>query len=475
MFSMLSVLLGSTVASWGLLWFVVPVDWLQTSPTAVLIVHVLPPLLLSLGYYLWQRGKAAREALAARAQEEGEEAERQQLREAARLQHQAALAARQAAADCRWLWVHTHAGEALPDWFREMPEGVYWQTSSSGDEPLSSDWFDYLDTPVTEALATLYRDLPGAACLPLLLQVVPQVSGSEYVQRVKAWQQQAWQQAWPARSLPPVDCRFLSGSGGLADSMVSCLQQDPNLPGVVVLAADAPLLSAAEDEGDTAQQKRAQGEPGAALVLAVILRTDLPVPAGMAWQQGAEADPYQPYWERPAVVVGEAAWGAVPEFDQPAFLQQTLQVRLAQSSQVPLPRKGMLQLTRALHPALDDALVNAGLLDYAFSPDEASPEQNRLHEVAWLVHNSGDLDMGGMRLAAIASNLSRQGIDIQPIDQASNTVREWGDTGVAGSMLLLATAVAQVHRLQAPVVQACFEADQVSVALAYPATSKESA
>ncbi len=475
MFSILSVLLGSTVASWGLLWFVVPVDWLQTSPTAVLIVHVLPPLLLTLGYYLWQRGKAAREALAASAQEERAEAERQQLREAARLQHQAALAARQAAVDCRWLWVCTHAGEALPDWFREMPDGVHWQTSSNDSEPLSSDLLDYLDTPVVEALATLYRELPGAACLPLLLQPVPQVSGIEYVQRVKAWQQQAWQQACPARSLPPVECRFLSGGGGLADSIVSCLQHDPSLPGVVVLSADAPLLSATEDEGDSVQQKRAQGEPGAALVLAVFLRTDLPVPAGMAWQPADEADLYQPYWERPAVLVGDAAWGAVPDVDQPAFLQQSLQVRLAQSSQAPLPSRGMLQLTRALHPALDDALVNAGLLDYAFSPDEASPQQSRRHEVAWLVHNSGDRDRGGMRLAAIASNLSRQGMDIQPIDQASNTVREWGDTGSAASMLLLATAVVQVHRLQAPVVQAYFEADQVSVAVAYPAHSKEPA
>lgn len=474
MFSMLSVLLGSTVASWGLLWFVVPVDWLQTSPTAVLIVHVLPPLLLTLGYYLWQRGKAAREALAAKAQEDEAEAARQQQREAARLQHQAALAARQVAADCRWLWVHTHVSEALPDWFREMPEGVYWQTSSASDEPLSSDWLDYFDAPVTEALTTLYRDLPGAACLPLLLQVVPQVSGIEYMQRVKTWQQQAWLQVWPQRGMPPLDCRFLSAGSWLADSIVSSLQQDPDLPGVVVLAADAPLLSATAEDEDTVQQNRAQGEPGAALVLAVILRTDLPVPMGVAWQQGGESDPYQPYWERPAVVAGDAAWGAVPEFDQPAFLQQPLHVRLAQSSQVSLPRQGMLQLIRSLHPALDDALVNAGLLDYAFAPDEASNEQNRLHEVAWLVHNSGDLDTGGMRLAAIASNLSRQGIDIQPIDQASNTVREWGDTGVAGSLLLLATAVAQVHRLQAPVVQACFEADQVSVALAYPANSKES-
>lgn len=473
MFSMLSVLLGTTATSWALLWFAVPVDWLQLSPTAVLSLHLLPPLLLTSAYQWWQRVQQLRQVQAEQAEALAEQAEQAQAEQAARQQQQAVLASRREAVDCRWLRVLTHGSDNPPAWLDEPDVLPYWEASLPDER--DGSLLDYLAPAAIEAWQALYVELPGAACLPLLLQASRQVNGMEYMQQVRAWQQMAWQQAWPGRTQPLADCRFLADGVAIPDQVLACLQQDPALPGVLVLAADAPALFAGEeDDSDSAiWPVRAQGVPGAALVLAVLMRTDLPAPELLAAEPGGDADPYQPYWERPLAVTGQAVWGAVPEADQAAFARQALHVRLAQSARAALPQQGTLPLTRTLQTLLDDALINGGVLDDCPPQQADSPAAGSLPAPGWLVHNSGELAAGGVRLAAIASNLSRREIDLHPIDQASHTVRDWGDTGQAASLLQLAVTVLQGHRLQMPVLQVHFDDEEVAVSVAYPVTDKE--
>jgi len=473
MFSMLSVLLGTTATSWAVLWFAVPVDWLQLSPTAVLILHLLPPLLLTSAYQWWQRVQLLRQAQAEQAQAQAEQAEQAQAEQAVRQQQQAILASRREAVDCRWLRVLTHGSENPPPWLDEPAIQPYWQASLPAER--DGNLLDYLAPAAIEALQALYVELPGAASLPLLLQASAQVIGIEYVQQVRAWQQLAWQQAWPGRKQPLADCRFLAGGLAVPDQVLACLQQDPALPGVLVLAADAPvLLAGEEDDNDSAiWPVRAQGVPGAALVLAVLMRTDLPAPEPLAGEQGAAVDPYQPYWERPPAASGPAGWGPVPVADQAAFARQALHVRLAQAASAPLPQQGSLSLTRTLQTLLDDVLINGGLLDTSPPPQADSPAEGLQPAPGWLVHNSGELAAGGVRLAAIASNLSRREIDLHPIEQASHTVRDWGDTGQAANLLQMAVAVLQGHRLQMPVLQVHFDDEEVAMSLVYPVTEKE--
>lgn len=464
MLKLLAILGLVTLLWWGALWLLVPLDWQQVSPTAMLLVHLLPPLLLTALSHVWRLRQERRAQAAAQAQADAEAAEQQSRRDEARTRHQAELRSRQQALPCRWLWVQALPQRDEPAWLGELPDGCRWEVLTE-DELEDHESLDCLQDVAQAGLQALYEEVPGAAALPLLLEVLPQQSGIEQLARIRQWQQQAWQSDAPP---PASDCRFLPGSGTLADRVQQFLVQEPELPGAVVLALDAPRAGWEPDEdadAATRQQWREQGVPGAAVVLLLFLRDGLSAPASGV---EAAADPYQPYWERDPASVS-AGWGRVPAGAQQGLAALPVLACLAQSGQGELSRQGTLQLTRQLQPLLDNALVNAALLDFPFSAEDADPQRNQADSVAWLVHNGGDVDVGGTRLAAIGSNLTRHQIALHPVDEASNLVREWGDVGATAPALLTALAVTHCARLAAPAVLAQFQPDHAALSLARPA------
>lgn len=468
MLKLLAILALITSLWWSALWLLIPVDWQHLSPTVMLLAHLLPPLLLTALGYAWRLRQEKREQAAAQVQAESAAAEQQARREEARAQHLAALRERQQMVSCRWLWVQAVAQREEPAWLDELPPACLW-TALARDELEPGEVLDSLMPWLEEGMQTLYAELPGAAAMPLLLEVLPLVSGIEQVDRIRQCQQQAWQIVHGDTPQPVSDCRFLPGSGTVADRVLQFLAQHPEQPGVVLLAANAPLASLDEDdEPDTAtrQQWRQLGRPAAAMVLLLFLRDGLAAPAGSALLV-ASHDPYQPYWEREGTS-SPAGWGRVPADAQAALAALPPLAGLAQSSSAGLQQQGTLQLTRQLQPLLDNALVNAVLLDYPFSADETDPQRNQADSVAWLVHNSGDVEVGGMRLAAIASNLTRHQVGLHPIDEACNLVRDWGDVGAAAPAMLAALAVTHCARLQAPAIITQFHHDHVALALARP-------
>jgi len=468
MLKLLALLGLSTLLWWSALWLLIPVHWQQLSPTVMLLLHLLPPIMLTVLVQLWRLRQQRQEQTAAQAQADAEAAAQQERRDAARTQHQAALHERQQTIACRWLW-----GQALPQrdepvWLAALPDACQWSVLTA-EEVAEGAVLDSLQASVADALLALYGELPGAAALPLLLEVLPQISGIEQVGRMRELQQQAWFSAQGDAPQPDSDCRFLPGSGALAERVLSFLAQDPALPGVVVLAADAPraLLDADEEpDSHTRQQWRQLGHPGAAVVLMLFLREGLLAAEGHA--PAAGADPYQPYWERSATAI-PAGWGPVPASAQATLSALPVLACLAPSSGTALAQQGTLQLTRQLQALLDNALVNAALLDYPFSEEDARPQDNQADSVAWLVHNSGDVEVGGARLSAIASNLTRHQIALHPIDEACNLVRDWGDVGAATSAMLAALAVTHCARLAAPAVITQFHHDHAALAVARPA------
>lgn len=468
MLKLLAVLALITLLWWGALWLLIPVDWQQVSPTVMLLTHLLPPLLLTALGYVWRLRQEKWEQAATQAQAESEASEQQVRRDEARAQHLAALRERQQMVSCRWLSVQAVAQREKPAWLDELPPACRW-TARARDEREPGEVLDSVMPWLEESLQALYAELPGAASLPLLLEVLPLVSGIEQVDRIRQCQEAAWLTTQRDAPQPASDCRFLPGSGTVADRVMQFLAQDPELPGAVVLAADAPLALQNEaekpDEATRAQWLQ-QGRPGAAVVLLLFLRNGLAAPADSAL--AAVHDPYQPYWEREGTPP-PAGWGRVPEHARAVLAALPHLACLAQSSSTELPQQGTLQLTRQLQPLLDNALVNAALLDYPFSAEEADPQRNQADSVAWLVHNGGDVDVGGTRLAAIASNLTRHQIGLLPVDEASNLAREWGDVGAAAPAMLVALAVTHCARLQAPAVITQFHHDHVALALARPA------
>lgn len=482
MFSVLGMLTGGTVLWWALLWLVLPlvfpVDWKSISPSAMLLIHVMPPMLLTFGRQWWQARQEKKAEEEAAEQAQADEAERAAQRDAAREQHLAKLGERHQAVTCRWLWAAALPVKDEPEWFAELPDGCQWQQLAAQEDAMSA--LDYLAEPVQHAFAELYGTLPGAASLPLLQEIIPGESGIEQMAALKAWQQQAWLQV-SVQDMPQQDCRFLAGSGSVGDRVLQYLQQDPELPGVLVLAADSPLAALGTDgltEPDTysQQQWRQTGKPGAAIVLMLFLRDDLPPPAFIAPTEGQQEtkDIYQPYWERPLGSSG-AGWGRVPAADQAALAELPSLARLTQASISQQTASSTIQLSRQMQPLLDNALVNANLLDYPFAAEDAQPEANQAATIGWLVHNSGEVETGGMRLAAIASNLTRHQIELNPIDDASNSVREWGNVGAALPAMLTALAVTHCARLATPVVLTCFAHDHIALSLARPLPQEGSA
>lgn len=479
MWKSLGLLGGLTMGWWGLLWLVLPrlgwLNWQSVSPTAILLAHLAPPAMLSAAIRVWSHLKEARAKLAEQQQAAAEEDERQASRDAARERHYAALRERQQAASCRWLWARALPVKDAPEWTAELAAGCAW--SEMDRETLErDDTLAVLRPHVVELLSDLYLDAGGAAWLPLLVEPIPTLSGVEQLTAFKQWQLEAAQTAL-GDDAPTLDCRFLPGSGLIADRARLALQQAPELPGVAVLAADAPWAQAEEDDDwnppDAAETLRRKwlGQPGMACVALLFLRDDLPPPASASAEEDA-ADPYQPYWEKD-FSRGAGDWGGVPARWQPQLAALPHLAALAQACQTETPQDKALQLARGLQPVMDNALVNARLLDYPFSPEDAKPENDQAAATAWLVHNSGEIDVGGVRLAALAGSLSRHQVDLHPIDEASNLVREWGDVGAAFAALQAAVAVAHCARLQAPAVITQFSQDHVAVAIARPFIPEE--
>lgn len=470
MLRLLTLFGGFTIGWWGLLWLVLPLSWQRISPSAMLLLHIVPPVALTLGLRWWTARKEKKAEAERQQAEAAAEAERVAAREEARRRHQAALAERRQTIACRWLHCSAVAVGDEPAWLADADECCQWLPLQR-DELEDDTLLDALAAPQRDALEALYLAAPGAAWLPVYTEVIPTESGIEQLAALKAVQQEAAALALDAHP-PLVECRFLPGHGAVAERARQVLLQMPECPGLVLLAADAPILPLLEeDEFDaSADPEQAwRGKPGFAVACLLFLRQGLPCEEGSnAMLQNDQQDPYQPYWEKAQVSPHSTDWGAVPPSRQPSLAALPVLAELSQATQGAAASSRAMQLSRQLQPMLDNALVNASLLDYPFSEEDAEPAANRASSLGWLVHNSGEVQVGGARLSALSGALSRHQVELHPIDQASNSVREWGDAGVATAALLCATAITCSHALATPVLLAQFGPDEAALSVARP-------
>ncbi|WP_293932352.1 hypothetical protein [Iodobacter sp.] len=473
-------LFGGLFAGWWLLlWWGLPISFQKMSPTAMLLTHLAPPLILGVVWRIWQKMRESRIVQAQADGQEAAEAERVAQREAARQQHYAALAERQIKVLCRGVWGQALPAKDEPAWLEELPDGAYWKALARDElaEGGEDDVLGSLQLAVQQVLEDVYAAAPGAAWLPHYFEVNPQSEGREQLAMLKQAQLQAIS-AQDFATSPEPEPRFFPGSGALISRVQQLFQQDSGLPGMVIYAADAPLLlrGISEDEWDEPKPddelvNKWQGMPGYAAVAMVFLRENLPVPEPLPVQEEGENDAYTPYWEKQQHY-GDERWGRVPLQWQDTLAQLPVLAELRLSEQATIVQKQLLPMTRQIHTLFDNALVNAGLRDYPFSSEDKDEAKDLAESIAWLVHNSGDVDVGGTRLAAVSSVLQQYAVPLNAIDDASNSVREWGDVGSARSVLQTAIAVIHSARLEAPAVLVEFErlneTEHFSVALIRP-------
>ncbi|XZG71797.1 hypothetical protein ACTSKR_08055 [Chitinibacteraceae bacterium HSL-7] len=455
---------------WGVLWLGLPVHWQNWSPSALMMLHVAPPVIIVTAWRWWQSIREKRKAEAAEAalaaESEAHQAERWRAREA----HNGALAERRNAVACRGAWAHAAlASEEAPAWLAETPEGALITELALPEAGDVDD--DTLAGALTEQLIDVYSMQPGLAYVPLWLCPNPEIDGKDQLDTVRTALEQA-HAALAYDPAPRIDLRFTPSGDNL---LAACRDQLPDT-GALLLAVDTPYLRDLDmgwDEWnppgeDELERRRWLGAPSWAQVALWLTPNDWPSADEIMDQAGqSSGDVYQPYWEK-TLARPATRWNAIPAAFRNDLAGAPVLARLHAMRSTEVTETRAMAMSRTLATLLGDTLIDGALRDYPFSAEDADPAMERAGDVAFLVHNSGDAERGGMRLAALSSALTTHQIEINPIIDASNTVREFGDVGHARELLQLAIATTQAAARAAPVVIGQFDDARTTLHIVQP-------
>ena len=484
MFAKISGILGFIVFAllwWAVLWFARPagvgVDLFQLSPGALLAWHGGPPLAAATLWWVfrrvwaWHANRRKEAAEKIRAKEQGK------AREAARQAHEQKLAQRRACVECRAVWA---AIPDIPDWYESAPASMLLQQDA--EQVRGAGRETALSASLEEVFRKVFWQCEAFAWLPLYIVSGNGLSGGIHPERVaEAWQRALAAERGDIESVPPRPaCGLLPGEGDVVSRVLDLFERDPVLPAFILLGMDSPLGDAQEDDDFAAvRQARRQGpRPGHAVVAMVLSRPGLSVMPGDARPpgkgKGEDAPDRLPYWERPREKPGEFQW-RIPLL--PDFWALVPLATLHRSRRT----SGVDTMASRIRAALEDAQIDAGLRDWPFKDEGAvkneEPEKNEVPllsgearplELGWLVHDAGDARDAGMasRLVSITVALSHFGCEIDPQAGAGNVLNEYGDTGAARDVLMLAEALIRAARLRKPTLVAMFD-DVGSVSLGF--------
>lgn len=472
----------------GLLWFGIAPAFAQYSPLALIGMHALPPLALTGGISLLiqqrqlRRARDAQAAVDARAEEESLAAA------AAKERHARELAQRQfgvpvlAITFAGWLErggsdAVTPGAEAvavLPCDEVEAHEDV----ADCSEANVAGDDLG-LALPLADALAETYALCPGAAAFALYVRGPGEWSGKQSIDVVRAALADrrlpfSGADAGHAEGIPFPVVHALPAAAGVGEALVGLFDEDSGLPGAVVLAFDSPhaRTAASADEAEElapaeVERRRWLGLPAQGVVALVLGNPALgamvaQVEAARAGagegvsgaEEGTGGAVMRPYWESGNTLTG--ALVPLAALSPPDRLALTESMPLG-SLHRPVAgecvaRPGRVNaLAEAARRAVERALVNARLTAAPGAPspaEGASPSMPGADasEVAtpacdWLVHNAGGIDCSGPRLAALSLALHAFGIDLNPIDEATNFPARVGNLGAALPLALVAQAI----------------------------------
>jgi hypothetical protein len=178
--------------------------------------------------------------------------------------------------------------------------------------------------------------------------------------------------------------------------------------------------------------------------------------AGMPSQRRPH-DPMRPYWEKDAVGAVASAVDCLSALADGALQHLALCDpvarihRTAHATFDPAAAR-QLELARGIEALIERAQVHAGLVEPA-KPAKAGeqaaetaeePSKAAMPGCGWLIHNAGNVASAGYRLASLGCALVRRGLDVDPIESATDIVLHAGDLGQARGVAMLALTVARV-------------------------------
>ncbi|OWW19073.1 hypothetical protein [Noviherbaspirillum denitrificans] len=462
---------------------------------ALVALHAIPPACITVAWIFQRRRIQGRHADEAQAREEKAQAERAAAHEAGRKAYDEEIRHRRFACDCRMIVfsrVSLAAPLPLPD--PGLPNvdirPVELETATSPEGSL----IERLAPALGQALSSMYSTCRASLAFPVYVVPPADVPGEEVLSCVRALQASCAAELAPemGRVAAVAPILFLPSGESVPDRILSLFESAPELPGAILLAFDSPHARIASadgfiDEPDAAAiaHERLAGKAGEAVVALLVTNASLPsmLAAVASAPEANEADSMTPYWERGIHAGGglEILSHASPELREELaalpVLGRVHRATVRQSSD----RSGVLALTRLVQDALEQAQIDAGLIDppFAFNDapdDEAARMSSRGETCSAIVHNAGSVDMAGGSLAALGSALYYFNIDLSPVDEDAvlNMVTRVGDAGRAAGMAQLAFALVYAAQNAAPALCSEFMHDNgVAVSFVMPATAAD--
>ncbi len=483
-FLLLVVLLALWVA---LLWFAIGIDLSKHGNVSLVAMHLLPPLALWASWLGWRAWQTRKQAADAATEDEAKRAALDKQRAESRAKFDQDLVERRAGVDFRWLQVRDLSkqenAESLAIATDEMMVMLRDEEMSEIVDESPDAW---PGVQLTELFTSLLAQCPAALTFPVYLLGPSSRAFADLSRMVCAARESALPQletAWP-QNIALGAVLGLPQSSASPQELIDLCATQPELPGALVLAFESPLSNAQHGEEEpnpeTKQREQWFGKAGQALVGMLLTAPALPsvlAQLGEIAPDGAH-DVMTPYWERNQFAPGMiSALAPLPADWRQTLADMPMIAQLRRPAWIEVEEKARpTQITQSLRRVLELAGINAALIEPTFefggeASDEARPPALQLSDSAWLVHNAGGVAVCGSRLAGVGSALSDAGMDLNPINEGTNTVLHAGDCGRATPYLMLGLAAAKAAELQKPTLVTHFQARHVAMSFVLPASA----
>lgn len=470
MWVLIAVFFFALIAWSGVLWLLLTIDIFDYSMAVIVGMHVLPPLLVvgcwATIRFMKKRRRAAQQQQLEEAQLKAQEAERNRQKTA----FDKALQERRAAVECRWAAV---GGLVLQRTGVQLAENTEQTRAYDTSATQQSEW---PNDSLLSMLEDLYLAVPIAGEFPIAFCAPSNEVSGEVAKNILALHGQAFKTKLSA-SLFDVFPLPVRGES-IPDALLDLFTSRPDLPGVVVVAFDSSLRDAADIDGwpdiEEAQPlseiEKWLGKPGRAVtvqlftpgVLALTLAKIDSLPDNIALSA------MTPHWERQQIPIGMASWLVQwPKAQRDALAAFQPIARLHLPCSVALTENLLSSRNRQqVKATFKEAAINAGLIDPPFVAEgEAAPSETpvEIKNCGWIVHNAGDIAHCGDRLALLCYAVEQHGIAVNPVEEASAVVPDFGNCGEAAQWLWLALAIQRAAMLHRHVVLAEFNVDVLRI------------
>lgn len=485
---LISVFLAALIAWSAILWLVLPLDIFKYSLASIVAMHVVVPAAIVSIWMLTRRWyQFAQQAKASAA-----EISRNDIRNAekARQKHlfDEALKNRRGGIDCRWVAIADviFQGDAAPLEDTDRTSTRFYAAQPQASTQTLATIQPWPSNSLVELFDELFSAVPAAITLPIAVCGPASRTISENEKLIRQAHKIALDRQHIDESLrvTPAIVPLSPGDSDMFTTLHNVFSRHRDWPGLIAIAFDNRIADRSDDlegfqkNGDAlTDNEKWLGSASRAISLSVMTQTELSdvllklTEAG----EGSPIDALTPYWEREKIPVGMASllmkW---PKSWRENFstILPIATIHRADFAEL-AERKSLSQHINAAQESFVEAAINASLLslDFTFEGEtdvRNEPPLNLIGDTGWLIHNAGNVSCCGERMATISSAMWQCGIELNPIDQATNAVMTVGDCGLASRHVQFALGVQRVATVKKSALCVEFSGPELSTYFVVP-------